>query len=116
MSSLDSAVSFVQMQVVSVLVSEDLHLNVSGLLDILLNDHVIIAETLHGLSLGGLELLLELTLGLDDTHTFSTAAKSCLEHDREANALGLLQKMARVLVVAMVARQDGHLCLLHDFL
>lgn len=43
--ALDRAVSFVQMDVVTVRVSEDLHLDVSGSSDVLLDEYPIIAES-----------------------------------------------------------------------
>lgn len=44
MSPLHRAISLIQMNIVSVLISEDLYLNVPWLLDILFNEHVVIAE------------------------------------------------------------------------
>ena len=52
MSSLHGAVTLIQMDVVAMAVTKDLHLNMSRSLNILLNDHVVISEPLHGFVLG----------------------------------------------------------------
>jgi hypothetical protein len=57
-----------------VLVSEDLKLNVSRLLNVLFHDHMLIIEALLGLSLGSVKLIKELLLIVYDTHSLAASS------------------------------------------
>ena len=71
------------------LVSEHLYLNMPWLLDVLLNEHMVVTETLHAFSLGGIKLIKEFAFMLYNSHSFPTTAKRCLEHDWESNLVRL---------------------------
>jgi len=51
MASLHSAITLIQVKIISMAVTKDLHFNMSWSLNIFLNDHVIILESLHCFSL-----------------------------------------------------------------
>ena len=51
MTSLDRAVSLIKVDIVSMLITEDLKLDMSWLLDVFLNNHMLIIKTLESLSL-----------------------------------------------------------------
>jgi len=116
MSSLHCAISFVQVDVVAVFVTKYLHFDVSGLLDVLLDQHVLIVEALLCFSLRCLQHLKELTFILTDSHSFAAATKGCFEHDGESDTLGLFKQILRLLVVAVVSREDWNASFVHDFL
>ena len=113
-TSLHGAVALIQVHIVAVLVSEHLQLNVARFLDVLLNNDMLIAETLESLSLGGVQLIEELLLVSDNAHALATAAKRGLDDDGEADLFGLAEQELRVLVVSVVARHDGDLGVAHD--
>lgn len=51
-AALYGAIALVQVNVITVLVTKDLDFDMARLLDVPLNNHVIVIETLHGLVLG----------------------------------------------------------------
>jgi hypothetical protein len=73
MAALDTAVSLVHVDVVAMLVSENLKLDMSGVLHKLLHNHVVIAECSHGFSLGSLKRIREVSFGLNNAHSFATS-------------------------------------------
>ena len=107
MSSLDAAITLVQVDVVGMVIAKDLDFNVSfeqekaqdsrrdtlrrsvehfqsslpWLLDELLNEHFIVVERLASLGLGRMELREEFLGREGDSHTFSTATSDGLDHD-----------------------------------
>ena len=105
-----------QVDVVTVCISKYLHLNMAWSLDVLLNQHVIVAEALHGLPLGSIQLVDELFFAVDDAHAFATTSKNSLEHDWESNLVRFCQQVLGVLIVAVVALQNWHACGYHDLL
>lgn len=113
-ASLNSAIAFIQIDVVTVFITKNLDFNVSWALDILLKDHVIILEAFHRLILCGLKHLHELFLFSHNTHAFATSTKRGLDHDRETNSFGMLKQYLRVFAFAMVARDDRYFSSLHD--
>ena len=75
MSPLHGAVTLIQVKIVAMTVTEDLHLDMARPLNILLNNHVVISEALHSLVLGRFQLVKEFLFGAHDTHTFATASE-----------------------------------------
>ena len=116
MSSLDSAVTLMHVDIVTMLVSEDLHFNMSGMLNVLLDNHVIVIESFHGFSFSCIELVLELSLVSDDSHSFTTTTKRCLEHDGEANFARLLEQELWAVLDTMVPIENGNTSRLHNAL
>ena len=89
-------------------VSEHLDLDMPGSLDKLLDEHDLVSERLHGLSLRRLQLGLELGLGHRDPHAFAAAAANGLDHDRVADGRGLGLQPFYGLVFAMIASENEH--------
>lgn len=101
------------MHIVAKFVTEDLNFNVPGKLNVLFDQHFIISKAFHTFTLGGLKLLKELRLILDDTHAFTAATKNGFEHDREADFLRLFKKEFSILLLAMIAFDHWHRCRFH---
>jgi hypothetical protein len=74
MPSLDGAIPLVKMDIISMFVSKNLNFDMSWLLDVFLDKHMVIAETFHALSLCGIELIEELRLLHDDSHSLTTSS------------------------------------------
>lgn len=77
MPSLHAAVPLKEMHRVPELVAEDLHLDVTWLLQVPFDEHPGVAKGAHGLPLGGREGVVELGRGLDDAHALH--AKKVIE-------------------------------------
>ena len=90
MSSLDWAISFKQMDVVSMGIAEDLNFDVPRPRDVLFNKHSIIFEGLQWLSLAGLESFGKVFFLCDNSHAFSSSAWDCFDQDGVAHFLGLV--------------------------
>jgi len=88
MTSLHRAVTLIQVDVVAVSVTEDLELDVSRLLDVLLNYNVLVVETLQSFSLGSIELVMEFFLMANDTHALATTSQGGLDDHWETDLLG----------------------------
>ena len=116
MAALNGAVTLIHVHVVTVLVTEDLYLNVARMLDILFNDHVIVIKALLCLSLGSVELVHELLLVPHDPHSFAATAKRCFKHDWEANFAGMLQEDLGAGILPVVSLENRHTRLFHDAL
>jgi hypothetical protein len=86
---LHRAVALVQVHGVAVGVGQDLHLDVLGPLDVLLQEDLAAPEGGGGLALGLHQELAQLELVLADAHPAPAAAERGLEDDRVADALGL---------------------------
>ncbi len=87
-ATLDGAITLVQMNNVSVVITKKLDLNVLGLVKEALDKDGTVTEGRLGLGGGTLEVLLE-TLGLaDDTHTTATTAVGGLDDDGESILVG----------------------------
>jgi hypothetical protein len=74
MPSLNRAISFIKIHVISMLISEDLDFNMSWLADVFLNNNMIIIKTLHCFSLCSIKLISEFTFIHNDSHTFATSS------------------------------------------
>ena len=88
--ALGRAVPLVEVHDVAVAVGEDLHLDVAAVLDVLLDEHGVVAERRQRLALGGGDRLVEVLGPADDAHALAAATGRCLhEHgERRAVALG----------------------------
>ena len=85
MSSLNGTVTLMHMHIISMLVTEDLHLNMARVNNILLNNHVIIIETFLRFPLGRIKLVIEFIFCHNDSHAFSSTTERCFEHDGKAD-------------------------------
>ena len=84
MSSLDGAVTFVQMHDIAVVVSQDLHFDVLRTFQIFFNKDVINTEGFLRFALGAAVLLYHFVFRSYDTHTSATASCCCFQHNRIA--------------------------------
>lgn len=74
MAALNAAVSLVHVNVISMLVAENLKLNVPRVFNEFLHDHVVVSKSPHGFSLGSFECIREVGFSLDNTHSFTATA------------------------------------------
>ena len=81
MTSLDGAVTLIEMNDVSFLVSQDLHFDVLGVLEVLLNEYIVYTKSLGSFGSGGSELRKQFLFRTYDPHTSSAAACGSLEDD-----------------------------------
>jgi hypothetical protein len=79
MAALNTAVSLIHMDVVPMLVSEDLKLDVSGVFNEFLNDHMVVTESSHGLSLSSFKGIREVSLSFDNPHSLTTSTERCFK-------------------------------------
>ena len=100
-SSLDGAVTLVEMDNVALVVTEELDLDVLGFVEEALDEDGAIAEGALGLGSGALKGFLQVGLLAHDTHTTTTTAEGSLDDDREAifvsELLDLLKRADSVL-------------------
>jgi hypothetical protein len=113
MSSLDTAISLVQVHIVLVLVAKDLHFDVSRPLDKLLDEHLVVVERLESLGLGRVQLRDELVAIERNTHALASAAADRFDHDRVADALGLFEQALLALIGLVVALNDRNVSIAH---
>ena len=116
-AALQRAVTLAKVHDVAMLVGQDLHFDVLGLYQELLDEDVLVAEGLLGLVLDQLELAAHVSLVVAATHTAATAAGSSLQNDGEAIADGLfhcfvsaLQGLGRTGDNGHIASQCGSFC------
>ena len=92
-TALYGTLTFIQMNNISVMVSQHLHLDMSRILNVLLHKNRPISEILLRLTGGPFQLLLQVLFSPDDMHTF--AATTCCRFDqhRIRHLGGLLQNL-----------------------
>lgn len=116
MPSLDGAIPLVKVDIISMFVSKNLNFDMPWLLDVFLDKHMVITETLHAFPLCRIELIEELWLLHDDSHSLTTSSKRGFEHHWEPNFMGLGKKEFRILIVSMISFDDWNICGVHDVL
>ena len=82
-SSLDGAITLMEVHDVTVSVAENLHLDVLGALDVALQEDGVVSEGIKGFFLGLLEAALQLGRFFDDAHSATAATEGCLDDERE---------------------------------
>ena len=82
MSSLDRAVTFIEMNDIAVVVSEDLHFDVLRSFEIFFDEDIVDTECLLSFALCASELFRHLFSASDDPHTSAAAACCSFEHYR----------------------------------
>ena len=107
-AALHRAVAFEQMVDIAVAVAEDLHLDVAGAGDHLLEIALAVAEGGLGLAAAFLDLVLELGLGMNGAHAAPAAAPRRLEHQRIADLFGLGANGVHVVAQNLGRRDDRH--------
>ena len=106
--ALEGAVTLPQVDHIAVLVAQDLHLDVLGLHQVLLDKNVVVAEGLPGLALDQLEGGFDLLRGVAAAHAPAAAAGGRLEDDGEAVRDGLFQSLVGAFQGLGGAGNGGH--------
>ncbi len=104
---LDRAVALEEIDHGAVGVAEDLHLDVAGALDELLEIDLVLAESGLGLALGLRHLARQILCLADRAHAAPAAAPGGLEHQRVADRLGEALHLLHVLGSGSVAGTTG---------
>lgn len=115
MSSLDGAISFEEVDVVSELVTENLDFDMSGFLDVFFDKNSIVLEGVHGFFLGGFETFLELITCPDDSHSFSSTSHDGFDKYWIANFFGFFLKELWILVFSMISWYYRDIGIGHNF-
>ena len=106
--ALEGAVTLAQMDHISVLVAQDLHLDVLGLHQILLDENILIAKGLLGLALHQFKGRDDLLRLVTAAHAPAAAAARCLQNDGEAVGDRLFQSLLPALEGLCGARDGGY--------
>jgi len=99
-----------------VAIAEYLHLDVARALDVFLYEDMRIAERRGRLALAGGEGIGKIRCRIDLAHPLAAAAGDCLDQHGIADFGRAFGKEGRVLVLAQIARGDGHAGFGHQFL
>mmetsp|Transcript_44099 Transcript_44099/g.111147 ORF Transcript_44099/g.111147 Transcript_44099/m.111147 type:complete len:276 (+) Transcript_44099:1485-2312(+) len=99
---------------VAVAISEDLHLNVPRVLNVLLHEHGAIAKRDKRFGAAADESLLDVFLVAHNTHAAPAAAHGRLQHDGKANLISELNALGRILQGTTGPGYDGDTGLLRD--
>ncbi|KAG0737385.1 hypothetical protein G6F24_017971 [Rhizopus arrhizus] len=83
-------------------------------LDVLLDQHVIVAERRGRLALAAGQRIDEVLAAFDLAHALATTTGAGLDQHRVADGIGLRAQEGRVLLVAVVARGEWHTGLGHQ--
>lgn len=113
-TTLDRAVTLVQVDNIAVTVTKQLHLDVLGSVEESLNEDGAVAECRLRLRCGTLEGILQLFLLPDDTHTTPTTTESSLDDDREAILIGEALGSFESLDGAGSTRDSRDVCLVSE--
>jgi len=106
--SLHGAVSLVQVNDVSVVVTEKLHLDMLGLIKEALNEDSSVTKSGLGLGSRAFERFLKILFLADDPHTTATTSISSLDDDREAVGIGEGLDSLEVINSIRGTRYDRH--------
>ena len=109
MAPLHRAIALVQMDDIAVAVAEDLHLDVLGARDVLLQEDRGIAEGALGLALRLVEQSGQFRLLLHHPHAAAAATEGGLDDEREPDFLRLLERQAAIGDGLVRAGKDGNL-------
>ena len=115
-AALHRAITLVQVDVVTVFVSENLHFNVSRPLDVFFNNHVVVVEAFARLIFGRLKSVHKFRLLADNAHAFAATTERCFKHNRETDFFSFCKQDLRVFALTVVAGHKGHSSSLHDSL
>src|SRR5258706_7160303 len=104
------------MHVVAVGVADPLVLDVVWALPEALEENGLVAERVLRFAARGGQLVVELRILRDEPHALAAAARHRLDEQREADLLRFAAKELRVLVLAVITRDDGNAGFFHDHL
>ena len=104
MAALNRTVAGAQVDDVVVLIRQDLHLNVAGFLDVLLQVELPTAERCFGFRLGCLQGAAEVLAGVDDAHPAAPPARRRFHNDGEAHGSRDVRRLALIADRPLAAR------------
>src|SRR6267143_3346839 len=96
MAPLDAALALAERRDPAAVVRENLDLDVPRPVEVFLDVHAAVAESLLRLAPGGLEGAFDLRLIGDEAHSLPTSPGDRLQHHRKAEALRLAPRLGRV--------------------
>ena len=114
MAALHRAVALEQVYDVAKRVGEDLHFDVTRALQVLFDQHLVVAESTPRFALAGGECRGEVCGFFDNAHALAAAAGRGLDQHRVADLAGLLLQQGDVLIVTVIAGHQRHAGLLHQ--
>ena len=114
MAPLDRTIAFVEVDEIAVAVADELHFDVFGALDKLLEEAIAVAEGLPRFALGLLERVGEFIGRMHDAHPASTAAHRCFHHHGVAEFLGESRRIRGRGHRLVTTRQNRHVRLRGD--
>jgi len=109
-AALDGAVAFTEMQNVAMCIAENLHFDVTDVVERLFQGHAIGGEGGERLAAGGGKGFGEIRFRNDAALAAPAATERGLDEDGPADLLGFGEKFGIGLVVAVVAGDDGDVC------
>ena len=92
-ATLHGAITLAQVNDVTIVVAEDLYLNVTRRLNVALQEHTTVAKSRRRFARRALESIFEVIELSDDAHAASTTTHGSLEHDRHTELLGERQRV-----------------------
>jgi len=107
-ATLDRAVAFAEVDQVAVAVAEQLDFDVTRVDQCLFEDQFVTAEGVLRFGAGGAQLLQQVLGFVHQAHASATAAGAGLDHQRVADAVGLVLQGGVVLGAALVAGDARH--------
>ena len=114
MAPLDRAVAFIKVQAMTLLVGKHLDLHMPRLEQVLLHQHLPVAEGRQRLTLGGGEGFSQLADVLDHLHALATAARRGLEQHRVADTFTGGAEGLQVLGLAVITRHQRYASRFHQ--
>src|SRR6476469_970644 len=88
MAALNRALALAERNDIAVRVGENLDLDVTGALEVALEEHRAVAECGGGFAQRSIDRLVELVRAAHDPHAPATAACGCLDEEGEADLVG----------------------------
>jgi hypothetical protein len=113
-AALHRAIPLEQVQHVAVRVAEHLHFDMPRPLEILLQQHTIVAEARLRLALCSFERRLEFRCATHDAHALAAAAGRCLDQNRKPDLARLAREVRRILAFAVIPGHHRNLRLRHQ--
>ena len=113
-AALHRAVAFEEVDAVAVAVGEDLDFDMPWPVQVLLDQHLVVAETADRFPLAGSQCRLEIDAAFDDPHALAAAAGRCLEQYGIAHAVGCVLQELRLLALAVITGNQWHAGLFHQ--
>src|SRR5262245_51716404 len=113
MATLDGALALAQMDDVTVMVSDDLELDVPRALEVVLDVHIAVAEGGFCFSLRGPQGMSQLASVADNAHAATSPTGDGLDDDRKPDVLDDFERMLFVGDRAVAAGKHRHTGFLH---